>query len=75
MFWKILTYTCFDSNRYHSDEDIKRQFAEMEGKNITIANFDANDSEISMHFPSLRLTADVSNSQLISNQFDDETEI
>lgn len=32
----------------------------MEGKNITIANFDANDNEISMHFPSLRLTTHVS---------------
>lgn len=49
-----------NSNRYHSDEELRRQFAELQVKNITIANFDAHDNEISLSFPSLRLTADVS---------------
>lgn len=46
--------------RYHTDGEIKRQFAEIEKKHVTIANFDANDNEITMAFPSLRVTEDVS---------------
>lgn len=45
--------------RYHTDEQIKRTFAEIERKYVTIANFEANDNEISMAFPSLTVTADV----------------
>lgn len=45
--------------RYHTDEQIKQTFAEIERKYVTIANFEANDNEISMAFPSLTVTADV----------------
>lgn len=47
-------------HRYHTDDEIKGQFADLERKHVTIANFDANDNEISMVFPSLKVTADVS---------------
>lgn len=44
---------------YHTDEQIKQRFAEIERKYTTIANFDANENEISMSFPSLTVTADL----------------
>lgn len=44
---------------YHTAEEVKSQMAEMESRNQTIANFDANDNEFSTHFPSLRVTANV----------------
>lgn len=46
--------------RYRSDNEIKRHFTEIERNYKTIASFDANDNEISMAFPSLRVTSDVS---------------
>lgn len=46
--------------RYHSVNDIKSQFAEMERRNSSVANFDVNENEFSLYFPSLKLTADVS---------------
>lgn len=52
--------------RYHTDDQIKQQFAEMERKHMTIANFDANENEISMAFPSLKITDDVSSRQNLS---------
>lgn len=52
--------------RYHLDDEIKSQMAELETKNLTVANFDANDSEVSMAFPTLRITDDVSILSLIS---------
>lgn len=48
------------NTRYHSDDEIKRLLAEMEGKHIKEASFDANDNEISMVIPSLKVTANVS---------------
>lgn len=36
----------------------------MERKFVTIANFDANDNEISMVFPTLKVTADVSQNEI-----------
>lgn len=44
--------------RYHSDEEIKAKMAELEQDNLVA--FDANDNEVSMVVPSLKLTADVS---------------
>lgn len=62
-FHKYRTYVFsiifINLDRYHTDDEIKGQFAEMERKFVTIANFDANDNEISMAFPSLKVTADV----------------
>lgn len=66
---KLAIFFCYDNYnfiivfllcRYHTDDEIKSQFAAMERKFVTIANFDANDNEISMAFPSLKVTADVS---------------
>lgn len=48
--------------RYHTDQEIKTQFAEIERKFPTIATFEANENEISMAFPSLTITADVRSS-------------
>lgn len=47
-------------HRYHSNQQIKSQLAEMEQKHVTIASFDANDNEVSMMFPSLKVTSEVS---------------
>lgn len=44
---------------YHTDEQIKQKFAEIERKHVTIANFQANENEIFMAFPSFTVTADV----------------
>lgn len=46
--------------RYHSDDEIKRNLAEIESKHVKEASFDANDNEISMVIPSLKVTANVS---------------
>lgn len=46
--------------RFHSDEEIKRSLAEMERKYVKEASFDANDNEVSMVIPSLKVTAEVS---------------
>lgn len=47
--------------RYHTDKEIKKTFAELEQKYMTTANFEANENEVSMAFPSLKVTSDVSN--------------
>lgn len=46
--------------RYRTDQEIKARFAEIERKSPTIATFNANENEVSMSFPSLTITADVS---------------
>lgn len=46
--------------RFHSDDEIKRSLAEMERKYVKEASFEANDNEISMAIPSLKVTANVS---------------
>lgn len=45
--------------RYHTDDAIKQQMADLETKNFKVANFEANDNEISMVIPSLKITDDV----------------
>lgn len=55
--------------RYHSDDEIKRTLAEMDGKHIKEASFDANDNEISMAVPSLKVTANVSMLSLTPGHF------
>lgn len=45
---------------YHTDQHIKQRFSEIERKYPTIANFEANENEVAMEFPSLTVTSDVS---------------
>lgn len=49
----------FSASRYHTDQEIKTSFAEIERKFPTVSSFDANENEISMNFPSVTATADV----------------
>lgn len=44
--------------RYHLDEEIKKKMAELEEGDY--ATFDANDNEVSMLIPSLKVTSNVS---------------
>lgn len=44
---------------YHTDQEIKTKFAEIERQFPTVAAFEANENEVSMAFPSLTVTADV----------------
>lgn len=44
--------------RYHLDDEIKNKMAELEGDNF--ASLDANDNEVSMVIPSLKVTSNVS---------------
>lgn len=45
---------------YHSNEDIRRQMAEIENRNSLIATFEYADNEFSINYNSIKLTADVS---------------
>lgn len=44
--------------RYHLDDEIKAKMGELEQENF--ASFDANDNEVSMVVPSLKVTSNVS---------------
>ncbi len=43
--------------RYHLDDEIKTKMGELEQDNL--ASFDANDNEVSIVVPSLKVTSDV----------------
>lgn len=53
--------------RYHTDEEIQRTFAELENRNVKVANFEVNDNVVSHAIPSLRVTADVSYKKTVCN--------
>lgn len=47
-----------DCFRYHLDDEIKKQMGELEQDDLV--SFDANDNEVSMVVPSLKVTSNVS---------------
>lgn len=46
--------------RYHTDIEIKNSMAEIEKKHMSIASLDPNENELSMSYPQLKVTHDVS---------------
>lgn len=45
--------------RYHSNDEINQQMAELEQRQWKVANFESNENEVSMKYHSLKVTSDI----------------